>query len=92
LELYLTENEVKAIKAWADKNIHGGHWGDSDIAIPEEEIILKKLDEMKDSKVELKENEMKIILTWSESSMGIHNMEEDRVIKKLKLFINNSIE
>ena len=42
VELYLTNNEVKAIRVWADKNIHGGHWGDSDVAIPEEEIILKK--------------------------------------------------
>ncbi|UCB47371.1 MAG: hypothetical protein JSV25_08175 [Spirochaetota bacterium] len=92
MELYLTDNEVKAIRAWADKNIHGGHWGDSDVAIPEEEIILKKLDKMKDSKVELKENEMKIILIWSESSMGIYNIEEDRVIKKLKQHINNNMQ
>ena len=90
MELYLSDNEVRAIKAWADKNIHGGHWGDSDIVIPEEEIILKKLDRINESKVELKENEMRIILAWSESSLGIHNMEEDSVIKKLKLCINKN--
>jgi hypothetical protein len=87
VELTLTDNEVKAIRAWADKSIHGGHWGDGDVTMPEEEIILKKLDRMNGGRVELKKNEMQIILTWSESSIGIHNLEEIRVLNKLKPYV-----
>jgi len=46
LKLYLSVTEVDSIKAWADKIIHGGHWGDGDIVIPEESIILNKIDGM----------------------------------------------
>ena len=90
MKIYLSANEVNAVKAWADKNIHGGHWGDGDLAIPEEAIILKKLEGMENGNIELKDNEAKIILTWSESSMGIHTMEEDSVIKKLRKLIETS--
>jgi len=89
LKFYLSENEVNAIRAWADKIIHGGHWGDGDIVIPEESIILKKIERMNDGQLDLKENEVKIILTWSESSMGILTMEEDSVIKKLQRIVNS---
>ena len=84
VKVYLSENEVVAVKAWADKIIHGGHWGDGDIVIPEESIILRKIEEIQDGILDLKETEIKIILTWSESSMGIHTIEEDSVIKKLQ--------
>ena len=84
VKVYLSENEVIAVKAWADKIIHGGHWGDGDIVIPEESIILRKIEEIQDGILDLKETEIKIILTWSESSMGIHTIEEDSVIKKLQ--------
>jgi hypothetical protein len=89
LKLNLSANEVNAIKAWADTIIHGGHWGDGDIVIPEESIILNKIEEMQNGTLDLKENEAKIILTWSESSMGIHNMEEDSVIKKLQRIVTS---
>ena len=89
MKFYLSENEVNAIRAWADKIIHGGHWGDGDIVIPEESIILKKIERMNDGQLDLKENEVKIILTWSESSMGILTMEEDSVIKKLQRIVNS---
>jgi hypothetical protein len=88
LKLYLSVTEVDSIKAWADKIIHGGHWGDGDIVIPEESIILNKIDGMQGGMLDLKVNEAKIILTWSESSMGIHTMEEDSVIKKLQRIVN----
>ena len=90
MKLYLSVNEVNVIRAWADKSIHGGHWGDGDITIPEESIILKKLDNLKNGTIELKENEVRIILTWSDSSYGIYNMEEDSVIKKLNTLAESS--
>ena len=89
MELYLSVNEANVIKAWADKIMHGGHWGDGDIVIPEEAIILKKIEGIQDGKLALKENEARIILTWSETSMGIHNMEEDSVIKKLQHIVQS---
>ncbi len=84
MDLTFTDREVMIIKIWADSIIHGGHWGDGDAIIPEEDIILTKLQNMEDNTVSLSENEAKIILTWSDSTLGIHTLEEESVIKKLK--------
>jgi hypothetical protein len=83
MDITFTDREVKMIRIWADSIIHGGHWGDGDAIVPEEDIILKKLQSMEDNKVSLSENEAKIILTWSNSTLGIHTLEEESVIKKL---------
>jgi len=84
MDIMFTDREVLIIKIWADSIIHGGHWGDGDVIIPEEDIILTKLQNMEDNTVSLSENEAKIILTWSDSTLGIHTLEEESVIKKLK--------
>ena len=84
LEILLSQSEIDVIKIWADNTIHGGHWGDGDFMIPEENIILNKFDKVKNGKVYLTKNEVQIILTWSESSYGIHTLEEENVINKLK--------
>jgi hypothetical protein len=84
MDVLFTDREVKMIRIWADSVIHGGHWGDGDVIIPEEDIILKKLKNMKKNRVSLSENEIKIILTWSDSTLGIHTLEEESIIKKLK--------
>jgi hypothetical protein len=81
--LELTDREVMAILVWADSNIHGGHWGDGDAIVPEEDIILKKLNRIKNNRLSVNENEVKIMLSWSESTLGIHTMEEANVIEKL---------
>lgn len=83
MQIYISAPEVTVIKIWADANIHGGHWGDGDFFVPEEKIILEKLDNIKNGKLELTEYEAGIILSWSESSRGIYTMEEESVIKKL---------
>ena len=50
----------------------------------QEDIIIKKLNSVKDNVISLNENEIKIILAWSDSTLGIHTMEEESVLKKLK--------
>lgn len=84
MNITLSEGERNVIKVWAESNIHGGHWGNGDVTIPEEGIILKKIDQLKGGRIDLNQNEARIILTWSESSFGIHTMEEQSVIQKLK--------
>ncbi len=84
LEIPLSQSEINVIKIWADNTIHGGHWGDGDFMVPEENIILDKFDKIKNGNVHLNRNEVRIILTWSESSHGINTIEEENVIKKLK--------
>lgn len=83
MEIYLSAPEVAVIKIWADTNIHGGHWGDGDFFVPEEKIILEKLDNIKNGKLKFTKYEAGIILAWSESSRGIYTMEEESVINKL---------
>jgi len=84
MELVLTGSEVNVVKIWAESSIHGGHWGDSDLIIPEEDIILNKINNMNDYRINISKNEARIILTWSETSFGIHTTEEESVINKLK--------
>ena len=84
MDLPLTDREVKAIRIWADSVIHGGHWGDGDAIIPEEDIIIRKLDSRENVVISLNEQEAKIILSWSDSTLGIHTLEEESVLKKLK--------
>jgi hypothetical protein len=84
MDLRLSENEVRAIQVWADSAIHGGHWGDGDLEIPEESIILKKLENIENQTVTITEQEAKILLLWSRSTLGIHTIEEEQVIRKLK--------
>ena len=83
MKIELSPAEIQVIKIWAENNIHGGHWGDGDIIVPEEEIILNKLNSAKNGKVDITPNEARIILMWSNSSMGINTYEESTVIKKL---------
>ncbi len=84
MDLPLSENEARAIKIWADSAIHGGHWGDGDVEVPEETILLKKLENIQLDKISITPHEAKIMLMWSESTLGIHTIEEERVIKRLK--------
>ncbi len=83
MEVQLSPAEVEVIKIWAESSIHGGHWGDNDLVVPEEDIILSKLKNIKNGKVDISPNEARIILTWSSTSLGIHTYEEEQVIKKL---------
>ena len=82
--LKFTDFEISVIKVWADNNIHGGHWGDGDFFIPEEKIILQKLDNVKNGEIDINEFEVGIILTWSESLRGVYTMEDESAIRKLK--------
>ncbi len=82
--LKFTDSEITVIKIWAENNIHGGHWGDGDFIIPEEKIILQKLDNGKNGKIDINVYEAGIMLTWSESLRGVYTMEDESAIKKLK--------
>ena len=90
MKILFSNNEIDAIKVWADSTIHGGHWGDGDLTIPEESIILRKLDVADNGRVDLSNEEAKIILAWSESSRGIHTMEEKSALTKLRSAIGGS--
>jgi hypothetical protein len=84
MKLHFNDSEIAVIKIWADNNIRGGHWGNGDFFIPEEKIILQKLDNSKDGKIEINKYEVGIMLKWSESLRGVFTMEDESAIKKLK--------
>jgi hypothetical protein len=86
--LELSDREARAIQIWAESIVHGGHWGDGDMAVPEEEILMRKLGTMEDNKLSISETEAKIILAWSDSTLGIYTLEEDSVIKKIKRLLH----
>jgi len=84
MKLVLSSNEIKIIRIWADSTMHGGHWGDGDIVLPEERIILDKLGNTGGGELDFTPEEARIVLIWSESSRGIHTMEEESAIGKLR--------
>jgi hypothetical protein len=83
MDISLSENEKNVIRLWAEHNIHGGHWGDGDLEIPEEKILLDKISNLKNGTLSITETEARIIMMWSRSTLGIHNIEEDSVINKV---------
>jgi len=82
--IQLSDREAQAIRIWAESVIHGGHWGDGDVIVPEEDILLNKLGSMKNNRLSITETEAKIILAWSDSTLGIHTIEEGSVVKKIR--------
>ena len=84
MTINLTDSEITVIKIWAENNIHGGHWGNGDFYIPEENIILQKLDNVKNGDIEINEYEAGIILKWSESLRGVYTMEDESALIKIK--------
>ena len=84
MTIQLSDREARAIQIWAQSVIHGGHWGDGDVIVPEEDILLNKLTSMKNNRLSISETEAKIILVWSDSTLGIHTIEEDSVVKKIR--------
>jgi hypothetical protein len=89
LEVYLTKQELKQILVWAENAIEGGHFGDGNIVLPEEEITLKKIKNHEDGNISLGIYDIKIIKYWAESILGssLKGMisEEISVLEKLKL-------
>lgn len=53
---------------YASEENHSGHWGNSEIEIPEYAILLKKIKEEKSNFLNLTGNEVKIILDWFETA------------------------
>jgi hypothetical protein len=84
MTIQLSDREARAIQIWAESVIHGGHWGDGDAVVPEEDILLNKLTSMKNNRLSISETEARIILVWSDTTLGIHTIEEDSVVKKIR--------
>jgi len=82
--IQLSDREAQAIRIWAESVIHGGHWGDGDVIVPEEDILLNKLTSMTNNRLSISQTEAKIILAWSDTTLGIHTIEEDSVVKKIR--------
>ena len=84
MTIQLSDREAQAIRIWAESVIHGGHWGDGDVIVPEEDILLNKLTSMTNNRLSISQTEAKIILAWSDTTLGIHTIEEDSVVKKIR--------
>ncbi len=86
----LSTTEVKQILVWAEHAIEGGHFGDGNMMIPEEEITRNKLINQKSGNIHLSRSDIKIIKYWAESTLGssLRGMlpEEVSVIEKIKNF------
>ena len=68
MKVELSRREVNVIRSWSDLNIHGGHWGNGDVVLPEEGIILQKLSGGGPA-YEFTMSEIRIILIWAEKTL-----------------------
>ena len=90
MTLELSEHEIKILKIWSDNVIHSGHYGDGDITLPDEHIILQKINQtIPDSNVIFTEQDIRIILIWSDTNY--RTPEEIILINKLKSLLPNPV-
>jgi hypothetical protein len=61
--------------------LHGGHWGSSDLIIPEQQSLLKKIEDL-DGEIELSFEACKMLTDWMCEGMheGVHILPEDSAI------------
>lgn len=87
-EISFSNSEIRLLKIWAENTIHGGHYGNGDIILPDEEVILTKVKNAIDGKIQLKPRDIQVILIWAENMIGsdLKGMtpEEISVVEKLK--------
>ena len=87
-ELKLTSSELRLLIIWAENTIHGGHFGDGDVILPEEDIVLKKIKQSENKIINVNERDLRVIFIWAENSIGstLEGMtgEEISLINKLK--------
>jgi hypothetical protein len=88
MKIELTVPEVKQLLVWAEHAIEGGHFGDGNFMIPEEEITRNKLKDFKGGTFELSKMDIRILYYWAEANLGssLNGMipEEISIVEKLK--------
>lgn len=63
ITLKIAKSELTRLLYNAEKNINSGHWGNSILEIPDEQIILNKL-KIADESIELSMREIEIVINW----------------------------
>ncbi len=63
ITLIITESEKKRLVFYAENEMQSGHWGSSDIEIPQEKILFSKIDQAV-SEIELSLQEAKLLFQW----------------------------
>ena len=88
LEISFTNSEIRQLTIWAESTIHGGHYGDGDIILPDENVILTKLKKTNDGTIKLTNRDIEVLLIWAGNAIGsdLQGMtpEEISALQKLK--------
>ncbi len=86
IQLILSSLEKRQLVIWAEKTIHGGHYGDLDVMIPEEGELLERLKDVKGS-IDITQRDVHIMKMWAENSIGGslrgQTIEERNLVKKI---------
>ena len=61
--------EIRILRIWADAVMHGGHWGDGAVVLPDEAAALERVDRAKNGDpVEMSTRHLFTFLVWSGAS------------------------
>ena len=90
-----TYTEKMRLLSHASETLHGGHWGSSDLIIPEQQFLYKKIEDL-EGEVELTFTYVKMLIDWiyDGTHEGTHLVQEDisiinKLLKILTEFFNN---
>lgn len=75
--------EIRILRIWADAVMHGGHWGDGAVVLPDEAAALERIGQAENGcPVELSARHLFTFLVWSGESTG--TPEEDALCGRLE--------
>ena len=87
-EIRFTQSEIRLLMIWGNNTIHGGHYGDGDIVLPDESILLRKLQDNNDGNVLVNQRDLEVLLVWASNTIGgaLRGItpEEISVLEKIK--------
>jgi len=69
IELHTTPVEKKRLQGIAEAVLNPGHWGNAAVEIPEEQLLLKKIQNA-DNGIELSLRELELLLSWMNTITG----------------------
>lgn len=87
----LSKEQRDRVVFYSSQIIQGGHWGDGDVVLPEENILIEKLKGENDE-IQINQQEMKVLFNWIYTTLNKETITtgEDTII--LKIIINSILK
>jgi hypothetical protein len=78
------EDEIRLLRIWAANAVSGGHWGDGNMLLGEESIVLNKINQTENKIFDFNSLEQRVLMYWLESNQrNIHDITGSDMSKRL---------